>query len=103
MMLLAATVLVILGVWWSVNQIRVREAETRDALALAESARADAEDALHLFRTEQAEKIAIGDILELAHRVRPTSDHPAWKTLANLKQAERDAAGGKTLADVEVW
>jgi hypothetical protein len=62
MMLLAATVLVILGVWWSVNQIRVREAETRDALALAESARADAEDALHLFRTEQAEKIAIGEM-----------------------------------------
>jgi membrane protein len=47
-----------------------------------------------------AEKIHIAEILELAHRVRPTSNHPAWKTLANLKQAERDAADNKTLADL---
>jgi membrane protein len=50
-----------------------------------------------------AEKIPVSEILELAHRVRPTSDHPAWKTLASLKQAEREAADGKTLADVQVW
>lgn len=50
-----------------------------------------------------AEKISIAEILELAHRVRPTSDHPAWKTLASLKQAERDAADGKSLADVQSW
>ncbi len=50
-----------------------------------------------------AEKIRIDEILSLAHRVRPTSNHPAWKTLANLKQAEREAAEGKTLADVQDW
>ena len=56
-------------------------------------------DSLTLARP--AEKIVIRDIFELAHRVRPTSDHRDWKTLANLKQAERDAADGKTLADVQ--
>ncbi len=48
-----------------------------------------------------ADKIPIGKILEVAHRVRPTNDHPAWKTLRNLKQAERDAAEETTLADVQ--
>jgi membrane protein len=47
-----------------------------------------------------AEQIKISEILELAHHVRPTSSHPAWKTLANLKQAERDAANERTLADI---
>lgn len=47
-----------------------------------------------------AESIAIRDILQLAHQCRVTNDHQAWKTLANLKQAECDAAGDKTLADV---
>ena len=50
-----------------------------------------------------AEKIEIVEILDLAHRVRPTNDHPAWKTLEGLKVAERDAAEGKTLADVQTW
>ena len=59
------------------------------------------DDSLTLARP--AEKIEIVEILDLAHRVRPTSDHPAWKTLSNLKQAERDAAAGKTLADVQSW
>jgi membrane protein len=59
------------------------------------------QDAVTLSRP--AEKIAIGEILALAHRVRPTSDHPAWKTLAGLKQAEREAADGKTLANVLLW
>jgi membrane protein len=49
-----------------------------------------------------AECVSIVDILNLAHHVRPTNDHPAWKTLASLKQAERDAAIGKTLADLVV-
>lgn len=56
------------------------------------------EDALTLARP--AERIRITDILNLAHHVRPTNDHPAWQALANLKQAERDAAGDKTLADL---
>lgn len=47
-----------------------------------------------------AEQIKISEILALAHRVRPTNSHPAWKTLANLKQAERNASNGKTLADL---
>ncbi len=59
---------------------------------------AGAEDDLTLARP--AERIEIVDILNLAHHLRPTNDHPAWKALANLKQAERDAAVGKTLADL---
>ena len=58
------------------------------------------EDSLTLARP--AERISIVDILNLAHHVRPTNDHPAWQALANLKQAERDAAIGKTLADLVV-
>lgn len=61
----------------------------------------DGEEALTLARP--ADKIPIGEILDLAHRVRPTNDHPAWKTLADLKKAERNAADGKTLADVLAW
>ncbi len=45
-------------------------------------------------------KIFVSRILELAHQHRPTSEHRAWKTLASLKQAEREAAGDKTLADL---
>ena len=56
------------------------------------------EDSLTLARP--AESILIRDVLQLAHQVRPTSDHPAWRTLAGLKQAERDAAYEKTLADL---
>jgi membrane protein len=56
------------------------------------------EDQLTLARP--AEKIFIADVLRLAHQSRPTSKHPAWKTLANLKLAERNAAGVQTLADV---
>ena len=56
------------------------------------------EDTLTLARP--ADKIGIAEILELAHRVGPTSDHPAWRSLAHLKQAERAAAAGKTLADL---
>jgi membrane protein len=47
-----------------------------------------------------AEKISVPDILSLAHQARPTSNHPAWKSLVDLKAAERAAAAGLTLADV---
>lgn len=56
------------------------------------------EDRLTLARP--AERILIADILKLAHQSRPMSSHRAWKILANLKLAERHAAGQKTLADV---
>lgn len=62
------------------------------------SGSAGQEDQLTLARP--AELIAIGDVLQLAHQCRTTNDHPAWKTLADLKTAERNAAGEKTLADV---
>ncbi len=47
-----------------------------------------------------AEMITVADILTLAHQSRPTSEHPAWQTLASLKQAEREAAKDKTLAQL---
>ncbi len=47
-----------------------------------------------------ADKIHVSEILALAHRSRPTSNHPAWRALANLKRAEREAAADKTLADL---
>lgn len=74
--------------------------EMTDQLIEAQMLRriAGGEDALTLARP--AEAIRIVDILNLAHHARPTNDHPAWKALANLKQAERDAAAGKTLADL---
>ena len=56
------------------------------------------EDRLLLARP--AEKIAIAEILELAHKVGPTSGHPAWLALTHLKKAERDAANDRTLAEV---
>lgn len=64
------------------------------------SSSGEGEDGLTLARP--SEKIPITEILELAHRERPTSDHPAWRTLASLKLAERSAAKGKSLADVRV-
>ena len=47
-----------------------------------------------------ANKISLRTILELAHRLRPDSDHPGWQKLMSLKQAEIEAAGDETLADV---
>lgn len=47
-----------------------------------------------------ADKIQVGEILSLAHQVRPTGEHPAWKTLERLQQAEREAVDGQTLKDV---
>ena len=47
-----------------------------------------------------ADRVEIPDILDLAHHVRPTNDHPAWRSLADLKRAERKAAEGQTLADL---
>ncbi len=62
------------------------------------SSGAGEEDSLTLARP--AEQIQIAEILTLAHCSQPTSDHPAWKSLARLKQAEREAAKDKTLADI---
>lgn len=56
------------------------------------------EDSLLLARP--AEKISIGEILELAHQAGPTSGHPAWLALTHLKKAERDAANDRTLSEV---
>ncbi|QDT04783.1 ribonuclease BN/unknown domain fusion protein [Rubripirellula lacrimiformis] len=62
------------------------------------TAGAGEEESLTLSRP--AEKIELTEILRLAHKVRPTRDHPAWRALADLKLAEREAAAGKTLADL---
>lgn len=62
------------------------------------STESDARVGLTLARP--ASKIRVAEILELAHSHRPTSNHPAWQTLANLKEAERTAAKSKTLADI---
>lgn len=62
------------------------------------SSGAGEEDSLTL--AMPAEMISVADILKLAHQSRPTSEHPAWQTLAGLKQAERDAAKDKTLAQL---
>ncbi|QDT12841.1 YhjD/YihY/BrkB family envelope integrity protein [Planctomycetes bacterium K23_9] len=62
------------------------------------SSGAGEEDALTLGRP--AESISVSEILQLAHQSRPSSDHPAWKTLADLKDAQRAAANEKTLAEV---
>lgn len=47
-----------------------------------------------------AEKISIAEILSLAHSAKPHDDHPAWRTLDDLRLAERKAAGERTLADI---
>ncbi|MFG0265769.1 MAG: YhjD/YihY/BrkB family envelope integrity protein, partial [Rhodopirellula sp. JB055] len=46
-----------------------------------------------------AKKILLAEIMRLAHRFRPASNHPAWKTLADLKEAECVAAGSRSLAE----
>jgi len=61
---------------------------------------ASSADQERLTLAQPAEQIPIARILGLAHQFRPTNDHPAWKTLAGLKQAERDAAADRTLADL---
>lgn len=71
---------------------------TDEGLLLRVTAGGGDEESLTLARP--AEKIEVADILRLAHQVRPTSDHPSWQTLADLKHAERDAAAGRTLADL---
>ena len=60
---------------------------------------AGAADEASFTLAKPADKIAIDSILTIAHHSRPTNTHAAWKTLAELKQAERDAAKGRTLAD----
>lgn len=57
-------------------------------------------DALTLARP--AERITIQEVLRLAHQSRPTNNHPAWQALADLKKAERDSAGEKTLSSIKL-
>lgn len=79
----------------------VHEMETKlieGGLLLRVTASVSEEESLTL--AKPADKISVARILELAHQTKPTSTHPAWKTLANLKQAEREASAGKTLADL---
>lgn len=49
-----------------------------------------------------ADKINLVEILDLAQGVCPPHKHPAWKTFSSLKEAERQAAEGKTLADGDI-
>ena len=60
---------------------------------------AGVDDSLTLARP--AEKIALCEILTVAHQAGPINNHPAWKTLSDLREAEQHAAEGKTLADVQ--
>ncbi|WP_236696191.1 YihY/virulence factor BrkB family protein [Rhodopirellula islandica] len=46
-----------------------------------------------------AKTILLAEVMRLAHRFRPASNHPAWKTLAELKEAECVAAGTRSLAE----
>tara|TARA_R110002049_G_scaffold2750_2_gene21555 strand:- start:372500 stop:374083 length:1584 start_codon:yes stop_codon:yes gene_type:complete len=61
-----------------------------------------AADEAGLMLARPAEKISIETILTIAHQSRPTNTHSAWKTLVELKRAEREAAKGRTLADTVV-
>ncbi len=65
--------------------------------------RVDADSATEhaLTLAKPAKKISLREILELGHRHRPKIDHPAWRQLNALKQAEFEAAGDKTLADID--
>ena len=50
-----------------------------------------------------ANKIQLVEILDLAQSIRPPHKHPAWKSLSSLKDAQRQAAVGKSLADADLW
>ncbi len=67
-------------------------------MLLRVTAGAGQEDALTL--AKPAEKTTVSEILSVAHQSRPTSSHPAWKSLSDLKKAERNAADGLTLSDL---
>ena len=70
-----------------------------DAELLLEVTRSDTHDGLTLARP--ADKIPLVEILDLAQRIRPPHRHSAWKAFSSLKEAERQAAEGKTLADAD--
>ncbi|TWU34384.1 YihY/virulence factor BrkB family protein [Novipirellula artificiosorum] len=55
-------------------------------------------DALTLARP--ADLIDLGEILSLAHQSQPNNNHPAWRALSDLKQAECESASGKSLASI---
>jgi membrane protein len=69
-----------------------------DDLLRRVTAGAGEKDSLTLARP--AEGIEVGEILAIAHRSRPTSDHPSWQALSELKKAERQAAAGVRLVDL---
>ena len=71
-----------------------------EANLLRQVTRTDTHPGLTLARP--ADKITLVEILDLAQSVCPPHRHPAWKTFASLKDAERLAAGGKTLADADI-
>ena len=71
-----------------------------DAQLLRQVSRNDPHQGLTLGRP--ADKILLVEILDIAEQTRPTHEHPAWKTFSILKQVERQAAEGKTLADVNL-
>ena len=71
-----------------------------DANLLRQVNQADTSVGLTLARP--ADKIQLVEILDLAQGVCPPHRHPAWKTFASLKEAERQAAEGKTLADADI-
>ena len=60
----------------------------------------EGDDGLTLARP--ANKIPLVEILDLAQSIQPPHKHPAWTTFAGLKNAERQAAVGKTLADADI-
>ena len=68
-----------------------------DAKFLLQVNNADEQTGLTLSRP--AEQIQLVDILDLAQRIRPPHQHKAWDSFTTLKQAERQAVQGKTLAE----
>ncbi len=69
-----------------------------DNLLRRVSTGAGEEDSLTLARP--AEGIEVAEILAIAHRARPTNNHPSWQLLSELKKAERQAASGVRLVDL---
>lgn len=71
-----------------------------DAQLLRQVSRNDPHQGLTLARP--ADKILLVEILDVAQQTQPKHEHPAWRTFSSLKQVERQAAEGKTLADVNL-
>jgi len=69
-----------------------------DAQLLRQVSRNDPHQGLTLARP--ADKILLVEILDVAQQTQPKHEQPAWRTFTSLKQVERQAAEGKSLADV---